>query len=213
MKIGGRGGVVLGVLAGLILVVGALVAFRPFEGSAEPASRSDDSVRAAWEGLAQRGQEELRSGPHRIHWPYSALRGQSRHMSAQMREGAMRTLAKAQSLRLRFDRARFAATPVGVGIWLVPGKGVICIVEDVKPATSCNSTADVARGGLWLEVYALNARHEPTHFLVLGIAPDGVDAVRATIGQTSVSIPVVDNIFARRAEAPITIRSMHSVHG
>jgi hypothetical protein len=110
-------------------------------------------------------------------------------------------------LKLRFDQARYAETPGGTDIWLVPGRGVMCLVRAPRIATTCDTGGKAARRGLVLQVYKVGKSpdHRPTQFMAMGVAPDGARGVLVKVGHESRAIPIVDNAFDYKAKAPITV--------
>jgi hypothetical protein len=108
---------------------------------------------------------------------------------------------------LRFDEARYGRAPTGVGLWVVSGRGVTCMFRAVGIASTCSTTVDAYRYGVLLQSYKVGSAPSarPTHFVALGIAPDGAKTVSVKSGERSRSIPIIDNAFRVQAEAQIRI--------
>ena len=110
-------------------------------------------------------------------------------------------------LGLRFDEARYAEVPSGSGMWVVPGKAVMCLVRAEKIATSCDTRTRAAQMGMLLQVYKLGKppRSKPTQFQAIGVAPDGARKVLVKAGPQSAMLSVVDNTYDYKAKTPIRI--------
>lgn len=77
----------------------------------------------------------------------------------------------------------------------------------IRLASTCRPTIEIYREGMSLQVYKHGAHPTqlPTRFTLMGIAPDGVDAISATVDKRNRKIPVVSNGFMAEANAPIEI--------
>jgi hypothetical protein len=198
-----RNRVVAGSLVGLILALAAawlLFDRRGEERDMAKVQQVPDSIGEQWESMVRRGLAELRAKPDRG-YPFSAL--QEEEMPPEMRDAVLSTLPHSQSLRLRFDRARYGRTQLGGGLWVVPGRGVTCMVRDRTAISLCDTTAQVRERGLALEVSSReNGR---VGSLMFGIAPDRVRVRKAEVRGEERKIPVVGNTFALRAENSIRL--------
>lgn len=142
-------------------------------------------------------------------WPFAALQGEADPMPRSMRQAAMRTLGGHQRLGLQFDRSQYVSTTAGGGIWVVRGNRVTCIFQAVRAALACATNANFVPQGLTLVVGQGGAPTRPAHFLMLGIAPDGVKAVRLKpIGKASTTVRVADNAYSLRATSPIDVKKL-----
>jgi hypothetical protein len=202
--------IALGVLGPLALIGAALLMLDPKGDAQSPGGHPSQRGGINWAQLVQSGLAELHAAPAQQHWPFSALQEPTRRMPDGLREGALENLGHAEPLKLRFNQAIHSPTMAGIGFWVVPGRGVTCMVEDRTPAAACDMTARVAREGLQLEVYKSDPRRggRPSHFLALGMVPDGISRVKARIGRRAESIPVIGNAYGWRAEVPIAVRSL-----
>jgi hypothetical protein len=119
---------------------------------------------------------------------------------------AVELLGGADDLGLYFANARYATTSNKVGLWVVPGDGLICMFRAVQLVASCTTTAQAYRYGIVLQVYKPDREHDrPTEFASLGIVPDGVKKVPAKVGKQWTTIAVADNTFYVESRRPIGI--------
>lgn len=177
--------------------------------SGHPSGQPPASTSSGWIGMVRAGIRQSRGKPIFRPLPFHGIHAEPK-MPVSLRHGALRTLGGGEGLQLEFDHARYVMTPAHVGLWVVQGKAVTCIFRDLRPATACDTTTHVEKYGLDLEVYHIGdgKNASPDRFLLLGIVPDRVNAVRLSVrGHPSVD-PVSSNTFGRRAEAPIHFRSL-----
>lgn len=127
-----------------------------------------------------------------------------------------KTVAKARGA-LRIWSSHLATTAYG-GIWVltgrISGEGVGCIAQVGRAVAACVPTAEMVRNGLALGI--VKHPSKPPHaFLLIGIAPDRVRAVRATVGvgvgAATRTIPVRNNAYAIRARVPILVEGLCAV--
>jgi hypothetical protein len=165
---------------------------------------------ATWRQLSDRGLEEVEDSHAHQGLPFAALQGNSRKFSIRMRRAVSETLGPARSLGLRFDRARYASTPIGVDLWMVPGRGVTCLVRAKTAASVCNTTVVAERRGILLEIFkpGTSPQDLPTRFLALGIAPNWTKKVQVKVGRKVRTIPVIDNAYGIRANVPIQFQRL-----
>jgi hypothetical protein len=179
------------------------------KGAPDPSNASTQHATMAtrWKALADQG---VREKPVFKTWPFAAFRGPSRAMPTNRREASAKTLGEPGPLGLDFAEARFGMSPVGVGLWLVPGRGVTCLFKGGIVAATCDTTSNAERKGLSLEVYKPGPPPErrPTHFLALGVVPDGVKQLRVTVGNRTSVIRVSRNTYSMRAEVPIKVAGL-----
>ena len=160
-----------------------------------------------WKALADQG---VREKPVFKTWPFAAFRGPSRAMPTDRREASASTLGEPDPLGLDFDQARYAMSRARVGLWMVPGRGVTCLIKGGIVAATCDTTSNTERKGLSLEVFKPGPppKRRPTHFLALGVVPNGVKGLRVRVGKRTSVISVSDNTYSMRAEVPIQIVSL-----
>jgi len=198
----------------LALVLAGWFALNRFDGEQDEPRAPLSTGSNSWQAQLVRKGRSLQRDPARRIWPFSATRGPAEFMPLQIRQAAKATLGKGQrQLGLRFEGAQYLDTPLGIGMWVVKGRGVTCIFHERKALAACNVSVDVGRRGLTLVAGARDAdagtNTLPTRFLALGIAPDWARAVRLQIvGGGSKTIPVIDNAYALRARAPINVEGL-----
>jgi hypothetical protein len=100
-------------------------------------------------------------------------------------------------------------TRLGIGIWVVGGNQVVCIVNARDFAVACDTVTNTARYGLISVSGPSPAAYKHPPVVALGIAPDGVRAVRLGIlGRRNHVVRVFNNTFALRANRPIIVRGV-----
>jgi Flp pilus assembly protein CpaB len=159
--------------------------------------------------LAQRGMARVEAG--QVREPaLTASHGPAESMPEAMRQKIRDNLNGVAPLHLRFQQAQHVRTPIGVGLWIVEGAGVACIFREGLPASSCRTSFDARREGIWLETYSTSKAHPgvPTGFLALGVVPEGVRAVSVTINGSRALLPVEGGVWAKRARVPIKIQRL-----
>jgi hypothetical protein len=107
---------------------------------------------------------------------------------------------------LWFGDSQYAQTSGG-GVWIVNGRKITCIVQAVRGAVACDTTANFVNRGLLLVVYKVpkSPAGLPRHFLALGVVPDWVQSARLKVGSTTRLVPVRGNAYALHADAPIDL--------
>jgi hypothetical protein len=181
---------------------------------AEPEAHAVSAGSDGWQAKLVRRAAEISSGYSTSQlWPFAAMRDRPEPMSQRLRRDAAATLGRGhQALGLRFDGAQYVDTTTGIGIWVVRGKGVVCIFHAKTMAAACNTDAEAGDSGLVLVVGdgpIPSPGALPKRFLALGIAPDWTRAVRLQIVDgASKTVPVIDNAFALRARAPINLEKL-----
>jgi hypothetical protein len=195
-----------GVIVFLALVVGVWLLLD--RGGDQPGGSDLPADRGVqpWRQMVQDGLKGIRAKGLPEKWPFSAVQATSTGMSPRLRREAREVLGAPEPLRLRFEEARYARTPTSIGLWVVPGRGVTCMFRAVRMASTCTPTVDAYRRGMLLQTYkTVSPGGRPIQFAALGIVPDGVRSVAATVGGEPRSIPVIENAFADVAKAPIRI--------
>ncbi len=172
-------------------------------------SRSDDSSDSLPQGGGSRAAQ---LGAYRV------LRGPEekapRYAEVSVRQG----LGKSYEA-FRAESSHLVHT-AGGGIWVVTGRvsgeGVACMVQASRAAVACASEVEMVRNGLALGIVEHPSK-PPHSFLVLGIAPDRVRAIRATVGVGADAmlrtVPVRNNAYAIRARVPIGVEELCGVSG
>jgi hypothetical protein len=178
------------------------------DSSTSPSLRARDSWQ---ERFVRRGIAQLRAGKTGELAPLTASHGTAEAMPEVMRRRIGQNLNGVGSLHLRFDQAQYEPTPVGVGVWIVEGRGVACIFTDGMPASSCRTSVDARREGIWLGTYRTSKVHpgRPTSFLTLGAVPDNVRAVSLIVGSDPpTTIRVLNHVWAVRTRASVEIQRL-----
>jgi hypothetical protein len=194
------------------LLVGGWFVLENQEGEAAP-SKAPPTRRAilaeSWRQLSAGGIQEGRDSQIQD-WSRFAKLWRKPAMPLQMRRAVSETLGPAQSLDLRFDQARYATAPVGGGLWVVPGRGVMCLFRAKTATSTCNTAAIAERRGILLEVFRPGSSpgRRPTHFLALGIAPNWARRVEVNVDRELKTIPIVNNTYGLRANVPIRFRRL-----
>src|SRR6476620_1926218 len=118
-----------------------------------------------------------------VSWPFSSLDGSSQQLPGAMRKKVESSLGSKPYYRLRFDQSHFHRTSIKQqGIWVVGGPEVVCIVQAGRGAVSCARRGAVVREGVTLGVgEGVGHRGRPKWFMILGVAPDSVNAIRVTV--------------------------------
>jgi hypothetical protein len=198
---------VSGIVVVLVLIAaGAWLVLNRAGDESEGSGGPPDQAAPGWHEVVREGVKGVRAHGLPRKWPFSSVRPTAAGMTPRVKREALEVLGSAAPLRLRFEEARYARTPAGVGLWVVPGRGVICMFRAVRMASSCSTTVEAYRRGLLLQTYTSPIPEaRPTRFTALGIAPDWARAVSARIGGKSWTIPIVDNAFGAAAKAPIRI--------
>lgn len=137
-------------------------------------------------------------------------------MPKALRPASRQTLQEPMgSTLLRLSQARRLVTSSHKVLWLVPRGRQLCLFRVVRMAATCAPFRRVHRYGLVVETYLLSSgtRPIPSHFMMVGIAPDGVYAVRAVVAGHSRTIPVEENVFQMQDRKPINVvRLLRRVH-
>lgn len=104
-------------------------------------------------------------------------------------------------LGLNADLAQRVDTPTGTVVWVIPGNGFVCILRETAlgPGYACSATKETIRHGIDLAWFDDGRTDGVTPGrVVVGIAPDDVQRATLRTGQTKVTVPVVESVFARR---------------
>ena len=95
--------------------------------------------------------------------------------------------------------------------WAVPGNTFLCIVahndNGLQVRTHCATTKSALTKGAFtafVRVRGIPWWGTPKRQLILGVVPDRVRQVRARVGKSTVTVPVVKNLFVIQADGPPT---------
>lgn len=103
----------------------------------------------------------------------------------------------------------FLNTANGIGLWVLRGEHVVCIFNGRTLAMACDTAADTARYGLVVVSGPSPQFYKHPLVEAVGIAPDGVRAVRLELmGRSDRVVSIVNNTFALRAHQPILVKGV-----
>lgn len=103
--------------------------------------------------------------------------------------------AVSDTLGLKFDSARQAKTPSGTTLWVVSGRGVMCLIREERIAISCSTKRKAIRHGLLLQVRRTSSTVDDPAFTTIGIVPDRATGISLQAGDVPVTLPVQANAF------------------
>lgn len=197
----------IAVFAVLSLAAGLLLSQSPPSRTGSRGDGSDESPLAWQYRLASQGLRQLRRARADGQQPGPVRQGRPRAVPVVMRRRIARNLLSVAPLHLHWAEARYAHTRRGIGIWVVEGRGLVCIFRDRSPATACDTRLNVGRRGIYVETYGLSKGRPsvPTAYRVLGIAPPGARTLRAESGGAFVVIPVANRTFEYRSNHPVRV--------
>jgi hypothetical protein len=203
--------VVAGIGVALILVAVVWLLTR-HEGGTHPPSQASgnetDAEAQVWRAMSDHGLRMGREGAGPVpRWPFSAAQAVPGGVPPRVRRGVQRTIDQTGSPALRYSAGRRVRTASGEVVWLVPGRGVLCMFRETRPAFACRPATTAYRRGITLELYRTTqaSSHRPTRFTVIGVAPDGVRTISARVGNRPLIIPVHNNTFDAQASRPIDL--------
>jgi hypothetical protein len=204
-----RGRQTVGLAALIMLVVSAWLLLDGHSGQMS-AKGGPTTAGQGWKRLMRRGLAQERARKFDPAAAVAATVGVAKSMPPEMRRAVGRVMQEAEPLALQFDDARFVNTTIGVGLWVVQGRGVTCLFQAVTGAVSCSPAPSAEKQGLLLGVYKFDpsAQKRPSNFVVLGVAPDWAKVVRATVGRRRIKILIADNAYGYRAEVPIKVQGL-----
>lgn len=102
----------------------------------------------------------------------------------------------------------------GGSIWILLTEKELCLAQADFGSVSCKPKRAARSRGVVLGTFDPPSRAKPYlhRFLVLGVMPDGVKYVSATIGrhlhERHIKVSVQDNVFAIAAEQPVLVRGL-----
>jgi len=197
----------------LVIVTGIwLIAMSINQNQGESGRIESKGSNSDWQSqLVQQAERRLNSSPEKP-LPFAALNKRAEAVPRRFVRKAIENLGGHQRLGLRFRRAHYLHTSVGVGIWIVPGRNVTCLFQAVEMAAACSINTIITRKGEVLVVgrrAAPDRAAQPVSFLAVGIAPNWVRAIlMKPIGKPSRRVPVVNNTYGLRARSPINIEKL-----
>jgi hypothetical protein len=156
--------------------------------------------------LVRRGARQLAARPNIRRHRFSFLRHtRPKLMPAALRRAIIASIGRPSLLGLDFNRAHHLPARDNGALWLIEGRAVTCI-SNPTGATACDTSPNGWTQGLNLQTYDAprSSRGRPHNFLLAGIAPNGSQAIRATVHGHSTLIPVNNGMYVSIAEYPIT---------
>jgi len=115
-----------------------------------------------------------------------------------------------RDLGLRLDGAQRVRTRIGERLWVLPGEQGVCIVRDRTGQAGCETNRRLAREGFTLALPEPAGQTDPSsrHYVVFGLAPDGVRTVRLVRSRTrsTLRVRVRDNVYSYVGWSPIRVR-------
>jgi hypothetical protein len=197
-------------LAAVVIAI-ATVELGLFSRSSTAKPSGASPAAGGWEEQTVRhGLEELRSQSNRGLPDLALTETPPEPMPPAMRRKVHETIGPSRILGLDFDHAQLVQTQIGIGIWIAEGRGVTCAFRDGVGSSICQTSVQARRRGLLLETYRAgkDPAAPPTHFVVLGIAPNWAHAARVKIGGRPSVHPIVNHAYAMRAHEPIEVKRL-----
>ena len=138
---------------------------------------------------------------------FSVLRKPVAIPSPAMKAAIEKTLGtEVLRLGLNLNLAHRVVTAAGIVAWVVPGNHFICVFRDRTGTAVCDTALLAIAYGMRL--VASNTTHSPAEYYVLGIAPNGVSAVKVSTRGHTRTVAVTDNVYSYRAHSSITVESL-----
>lgn len=126
----------------------------------------------------------------------------------QAEEEHIRKISGAPREGLAFSKAHFQK-----GLWVVSGRGIVCIAEENRGNVACDLESKVARDGL--SIGAFTPPNDPTEapkrFSVTGILPDSVKHLCIQVGPVEKVIVAESNVYAVAGRQPIHVAPCRSI--
>lgn len=146
---------------------------------------------------------------HRVRQAFGTMRGPSASLPPSLRSHLTQILRRDRGSQLRASLVHQAHTSRGVA-WVFLDGTAVCLAEDTNGSVACSSLAQAESEGVSLGVFSPPSKQvpKPHDFLLMGLAPDGVDRVAITIRYRHQVIDVQNNIYSASADRPIVIRQL-----
>lgn len=149
------------------------------------------------------------SASQRATGSFRLLRGPSAHLPPVVRTHLSHILANQLDGPLNPTTVRRAQTAEGV-VWVFLAERSLCLAQDGHGAVGCSTLSNAESHGIQLGVFSPPSDRisRPHEFLLIGLAPDGIGRVSATIGDRLRTIRVQNNLFSIASDQPIFVRSL-----
>jgi len=172
------------------------------------ATSNGTQASAAFGAIVKRGLSEGRVSASRQWHSFSGAEAVAGGVPRRTRLAVAETLggqAGIDALGLEFDSAHQLRTPSGFTLWMVPGRGVMCLIRMERVATTCSTKRNAIRRGLLLQTHRTSATANEPAFSTIGVMPDWATAVSLRVGSVPVTIPIMANAFDFAATRSIRV--------
>jgi hypothetical protein len=152
-----------------------------------------------------------REGEGNVAAAFKVLRTRSEHLPPRLAEHIARLLKASE--KARPVNTQLVRTPGG-SIWVFLTGDRMCLVQANFGSISCSKKRLARSQGVVLGTFKPPSKEVPYlhQFLVLGVMPDDVRYVSATLGRHShqrhIRRPVQGNVFAIAAQRPVLVRRL-----
>lgn len=171
-------------------------------------SSATKQVIAAFTSIVSGGLAEGEISSSRQWQPFSEMEPVAGGVPLQTRLAVAETLggrAALDTLGLEFGSARRARTPSGLVLWMVSGRGVMCLIREKRVAISCASKRRAIRRGLLLQIHRNSRGASEPNFMAIGVAPDWAAGISLEAGGVPVTLPIQANAFDFSATRSIRV--------
>lgn len=139
---------------------------------------------------------------------FAALRLPQHRLPGRLMQTLARNFARSK-VQPRFTTGHFSSTYGGGGIWVTKQHKMLCIIHASSAAISCSTMRDALRAGVSLGIGIGNEHGRPTQFLVIGIVPDWIKAVRLRpLGGRAVTIATANGTYALGGKKLIRVEEL-----
>ena len=172
------------------------------------ASTATKQASAALNAIVRRGLAEGEISAFRQWRAFSGVRSVAGGVPPRIRLAVAETLggkAALGSLGLEFSQARRTTTPSGIRLWMVPGRGVMCLVRAERLAIACSSKRKAIHRGVLLQIHRASPGAEESDFTTIGVVPDWAAGISLQAGEAPVTLPIQANAFDFSATRSIRV--------
>jgi len=159
-----------------------------------------------WRATSRRGLAQ--ADGQRLKWPFASTPTVPEGAPPAVIAAFTQLLGRASPLQLRFHDAHTTTFPKG-RVWVVPGRGVICMIRSPRLASSCDTGTNIDRRGLQLSTYRTKpGHHRPVEYELLVLVPDWAKTATLRIGARAKRLPLDANRVWLRSRYPISLLSL-----
>jgi hypothetical protein len=181
------------------------------EQSATPNGVQTVEPESSWAVLEERAKREPvteKMAAQMVRRNFEIMRGQPERMAPSIGRHT-RTITGAPKGSFDLSSAQYGHAS-GTGFWVVGDRNIICLLEGNFGSVACDTAAQFASHGIALGTAGppSHAGGRPREFRLLGVVPDWVNVVQATIGDRAKDISVADGAYEFQAELPIFISQL-----